>query len=70
MKIIKTSQMLSINRTAKFFPKEKVDEIVQQYQQGDPEWKYTAVHDPSGKSPWARIAIHDEDGEFVSYVTA
>ena len=34
----------------------------------NPDWVFTINADPSGKSPWVRVEVHDEDGEFVAFL--
>ena len=43
-------------------------EIVAEMGADDPDWTYSINADPSGKSPWVRVEITDEDGEFVAFV--
>lgn len=61
---------LTLNTTPKHFTLETVEAKAAEMQAGDPDWTYTPSYDPSGKSKWARIAIYDEDWEFVAFVAS
>ena len=50
-----------INVTPKLFPKDKVEAIAADMQANDEDWTYKVNHDPTGRSPYARIEIYDED---------
>lgn len=59
--------MKLLDTTPTHYPIEKVEEIAAEMQASDEDWTYTPNYDPKGTSPYARIIIHDEDGEFVAY---
>ncbi len=59
--------MKFLDTTAKYFSLKTVEEKAAEMQAGDLEWTYTPDYDPAGTSKWARIKIHDEDGEFVAF---
>ena len=57
-----------IDTTPSHFTPEKAAEIIAEMAAPDPDWTYTINADPSGKSPWVRVEITDEDGDFVAFV--
>ena len=59
----------TLDTTPGHFALDAVEALAAEMQAGDPDWAYTPNYDPSGRSPWARIEIRDEDGEFVAFAT-
>jgi hypothetical protein len=59
----------TIDTTPKHWALDKVEAAAAEWARSDPDWTFTPDYDPSGKSPWARIKIHDEDGYFVAFVS-
>lgn len=51
----------------KLYEPKKAEEIAAAMQAGDPDWIYTAKHDPKGTG-YSLIEIRDEEGEFIAYV--
>ncbi len=64
-----TQTMKRLDNTPKHFTPDAADKAIAELTAGDPDWTYTVNADPSGKSPWVRIEITDEDGEFVAFVS-
>lgn len=60
--------MKTLDTTPRTFNPDTVQATVDELQANDPYWTYTAKFDPKGTGN-ALIIIHDEDGEFVSYMT-
>lgn len=60
--------MKKIDTTPRTFPPAKAEEIAAMMGAEDEDWTYAAKHDPKGTG-YSLIEIHDEDGEFVAYVT-
>lgn len=59
--------MLKINATETFYTKDQATKMVAELNSDEyDDWTYSVIEDPSGKGPWCRIEIHDENGEFVS----
>lgn len=59
---------LKIDTTPTHFTPEQAAKIILEMAADDPDWTYAINADPSGKSPWVRIEITDEDGEFVAFL--
>ena len=55
------------NTTPKTFTPEKAAALIDEMATADPDWTYTIDADPTGRSPWVRIKITDEEGEFVAF---
>ena len=49
------------------FTPEKAEALAGQMSLDEPEWTYTADHDPKGTG-YSRVKVTDEDGEFVAYL--
>jgi hypothetical protein len=60
--------MKLIDTTPTYYTPEKAAEVVATLADADPDWVFTINADPSGKSPWVRVEVHDEDGEFVAFL--
>ena len=60
--------MLKIDTTAALFAPEKAEAIAAEWNAADPDWTYAADHDPKGTG-YSRVTIHDEEGEFVAFMT-
>lgn len=58
-----------LDTTPKLFAREDAIVFARKLQEEDPDWTYTAQHDPNGTG-YSRIAIYDEEGEFVAFFTA
>ena len=59
--------MLKLNTTETFYTKEQATKLVKELNADkEDDWTYSILEDPSGTSPWCKIEIHDEDGEFVA----
>jgi hypothetical protein len=57
--------MKTLDTTSEFFTKEDATTKAAELNASDPDWTYTAVHDPKGTG-FSFITIHDENGEFVA----
>ena len=60
--------MKLIDTTPHLYQIAKVEAIAAEMQASDEDWTYTPDYDPKGTSPYARIIVNDEDGEFVAYL--
>ena len=56
--------MKLIDTTGNLYDSVKADAIAAEMNVFDPDWHYTAVHDPKGTG-YAFITIHDEDGNYI-----
>jgi hypothetical protein len=59
--------MKQLDTTHKLFSPAQATAVAAELQAGDPDWTYTAVHDPKGTG-YSFITITDEDGVLVGRV--
>jgi hypothetical protein len=59
--------MKLIDTTEKLMKPEEANRVAAEMNASDPDWKYTAVHDPKGTG-YSFVKIEDEDGNFVGKV--
>ena len=57
-----------IDTTPKLFTPEAAEALAEAMGAADLEWSYAADHDPAGTG-FSRVVIHDEEGEFVAFVS-
>ena len=60
--------MKRIDTTPKLFTPEKAITVAAEMGAKDEDWTYAPDHDPKGTG-YSRVIIHDEDGEFVAFLT-
>jgi len=56
--------MKSLDTTGNLYSVEKANAVAAEMNASDPDWKYTAGHDPKGTG-YSFVTIHDDDGNFV-----
>lgn len=60
--------MKRIDTTPKLFHPAEDEKVAAAMGAEDEDWTYAAKHDPKGTG-FSLVTIHDEDGEFVAYMT-
>lgn len=55
-----------LNVPAKLMTPEKAEHFASLLQESDEDWTYVVKHCPEGTG-FSRIAIYDEDGEFIAF---
>ena len=58
--------MKKIDTTPKLFAPVEAERVAADLAANDEDWSYEADHDPKGTG-YSRVAIFDEDGEFVAF---
>ena len=56
--------MKTLDTTYKLYKPQEAEKVVKELSEGDPDWTYKVVHDPSGKG-YSFIEVYDEDNNFV-----
>ncbi len=59
--------MKLIDMTPTLYEPEKAEAIAAEVGAGDPDWTYTADHDPKGTG-YSRVKVEDEEGELIGFL--
>lgn len=59
--------MKKLDTTPMLFNPEDAEERAEKLRDGDPDWEFRVEHDQEGQG-LSRIAVYDEEGEFVGHI--
>ena len=60
--------MKMLDQTPTHYTPAKAAAIIAEMAADDDDWSFTINSDPSGRSPWVRIEVRDEEGELVGFM--